>query len=94
LEGGQRIHVAGREPAEAAVSKTRLFLLFEQSLEVIAEFGNSLPHLICYAEVKQIKCDMRAWKIFRGEVGDSTGLLFAVAFDCVYTVAKHTVTDC
>ena len=54
LEGSQRIHIAGREPTESAVSKPRFFLLFEQSVKVVAEFGHSLPHLLCYAEVKQI----------------------------------------
>src|SRR6516225_8367963 len=76
LEGSQGIHVAGREAAETAVSKARFFLLFEQIVEVIAEFGHGLARLVCYAEVKQIKGNVGAGKVFRGEIGDSASLLF------------------
>src|SRR6516164_7445661 len=94
FEGSQRIHVTGRQPTKAAVSEPRFFLLFEQSVEVVAEFGYRLPHLICYAEVKQVKCDMGAGKIFCGEIGDSASLLALMALDGVYTMAEHSVTHC
>jgi hypothetical protein len=48
LQRGQRVHVAGGQPAEAAVAETRLLLVLEQLVEIEVEARSAgllaIPH--------------------------------------------------
>ena len=53
-ERRERVHVAGGEPAEAAVAEARLLLLGQDPVEVVPELGHRLPRLGLDAEVQQV----------------------------------------
>ena len=78
LERRQRIDEARGEPAEAAVAESRLVLLRQQLIEVEAELGDRLAHLVVDAEVQQVVAEVRSHQELGREIRDRARALLVV----------------
>ena len=68
LEGGQRVEVAGRQPAQSAVAQSGLFLAVQHGVVVLAQVGQGCPGLFLQAEVQQVIPQVRAQQELRRQV--------------------------
>ncbi|MNM92764.1 hypothetical protein D3C81_1051080 [compost metagenome] len=69
LQRGQRIHEAGRQPAQAAVAEAGFLLLREDVVEVQVERGHGAAHRLHDAEVDEVVAQVRPHQEFGGQVG-------------------------
>ena len=67
-ERGQRIHIAGREPAEAAVAETRVVFGLEYIRGVAAEILQSAGERVGNAEVECVFHEAAPHKEFHGQI--------------------------
>jgi hypothetical protein len=68
LHGRKRFHVARRKPAQAPVAEARLFLLFEELVEIEAQIFHRPSHRFRDAEIQEVRAEMRAEQEFEGQI--------------------------
>jgi hypothetical protein len=88
-ERGERVHVAGREPAEPAVAEAGLLLLREDAVEVVAELRHRLARLVLEAHAQQVVGEVRAEQELRRQVDDRAARLLVVGLARPHRAAQH-----
>ena len=74
VERRERVHVAGGEPAEAAVAEARLLLVLEQLVERDARASPSAARAaVVEAEREQVRAELRADQELGRQVDDACG---------------------
>ena len=68
LQGGQRVQIAGGEPAEAAVAQARLFLARQHLVKALAHRGQRGLRRAFQAQVQQVVAQLRAHQEFGRQV--------------------------
>ncbi|KAF5032755.1 hypothetical protein DSECCO2_613870 [anaerobic digester metagenome] len=71
--GRHGVHVAGREPPQAAVAQARVPLLLQQLVQVQAEIAHGLPAFVLDAQRLDVVHQEPAGQKFQGHVVDPLG---------------------
>jgi hypothetical protein len=68
VERGERVHEAGRQAPEAAVTETRLLFLLDQLVELEPQLGERVAHRPLDAEAQQVGRELRPHQVLGRQV--------------------------
>jgi YQGE family putative transporter len=91
VQGGQRIHEAGGKPAQPTIAQPRLFLLFDQNVQVNAQLSHGLLGLVVDSQIDQVVREMRPGKEFRRQVTDHAYILRLIVLYRRYPPLQYSV---
>ena len=93
FQGGQRIQVAGRQPAQPAVAQTRFLLAGQDLVVVLAECRESFPGLLLKVQVEQVVAQMGPEQELRGQIDRHLAGQVEVGLGGVGPALLHPVAD-
>jgi hypothetical protein len=91
LKRGQRIHVTGGQPSEAAVAKAGLFFEHEQFVEVLPEREHRVARGCLDAKVDQVAAELRSDQKFGRQIARDLHIASDVGLRCAYPARQHPV---
>src|SRR5271166_2309436 len=92
-QSGQRIHVAGSQPAQTAVAEPRFRFFPRQGVEVETQFRECLLHRLADAEIQQVVPQLRTDEEFCGKISDDLDVLLPHRGKCRDPVVHQSVPD-
>src|SRR5262249_27006476 len=95
IQSAQRLHVAGSEPAQSAITETGLGLMLKKFVEIQAKIGESGFNVVAnIVNVEQIAAQLRADEKFRRQVADDPSPGPAGASEGLDPVVHHAIANC
>ena len=91
FERRQRVHEAGRQPAEATVAQPRLLFLGQYLVEIEPEAGHCRARVVLDAEIDQVVGELRPGQVLRGEVAHRAVLAGHVRLRRRHPAQQHVV---
>ena len=93
LEGGQRVQVAGGQPAEPTIAQAGLLLAGQHFVDVLAESGQCGAGLLLDLQVEQVVAQMGPEEELRREVGGHLSAQIDVGLGGRGPPVLHPVAD-